>query len=394
MKSDIDQCIKCSICNAYCPVLRATGLFPGPKLAGPDAERFRLKGKIIPAEWLEFCDYCKICEQVCPHNVPIPELHIRSRLASAKARKPSLRDWLLGRSYLLEKFGSWGAPLSNWIIGRTFFRWLLDRGLGIDRRSQMPPFHRQTFANWFHARNPAEGKPLAYFYGCFTNYIEPALGRSIVEILEKNGFQVILPQQECCGLPFISNGFFTLAARMGRKNLKVLQKTVEDGVEIVFSSPSCGMTLTQEYEKILHLTGASSVAQHLFEISQFFLQLHEEGKLKTDFREIRETYHYHVPCHLRALQVGLPALELLSLIPGLKVIQLPEGCCGLAGTYGLKREKYAVSREIGEDIFRVIRQGKVQKVISDCEACRMQIQSQTGVPTFHPAQILREAYGD
>ena len=394
MKSDIDQCIKCSICNAYCPVLRATGLFPGPKLAGPDAERFRLKGKIIPAEWLEFCDYCKICERVCPHNVPIPELHIRSRLASAKTRKFSLRDWLLGRAYLLEKFGSWGAPLSNWIQGTAFFRWLLDRGLGIDRRAQMPTFHRQTFAKWFQARNPVEGKPVAYFYGCFTNYIEPALGRCLVEILEKNGFQVILPKQECCGLPLISNGSLTLASQMAEKNLKALQKSVEDGVEIVFSSPSCGMTLSREYQEILNLPGTSSVAQHLFEISQFLLQLYEEGKLKTDFQEIRETYHYHAPCHLRALQIGLPALELLSLIPGLKVIELPEGCCGLAGTYGLKREKYTVSQEIGEDIFRVIRQGKIKKVISDCEACRMQIQSQTGVPTFHPAQILRQAYGD
>jgi len=394
MKSDIDQCIKCSICNAYCPVLKATGLFPGPKLAGPDAERFRLEGKNIPAEWLEFCDYCKICERVCPHNVPIPELHVRSRLTLGKTQKPSFRDWLLGHAYLLEKLGSWGAPLSNWINGWAFFRWLLDRGLGIDRRAKMPSFHHQTFAQWFHSRKLIKGKPLAYFYGCYTNYIEPSLGRSVVEILEKNGFQVFLPQQECCGLPLISNGFFTLAARMGEKNLKALRKTVEDGVEIVFSSPSCGMTLSQEYKDILHLPGASAVAENLYEISQFLLQLHEDGQLKTDFREIKETYYYHVPCHLRALQVGLPALELLSLIPGLKVMELPEGCCGLAGTYGLKREKYAVAREVGEEIFQVIRQWNVQKVISDCEACRMQIGSQTGVQTFHPAQILRQAYGE
>ena len=394
MKTNIDQCIKCSICNAYCPVLKATGLFPGPKLAGPDAERFRLKGKTIPSAWLEFCDYCKICERVCPHNVPISELHLRARLALGKIQKPSFRDWLLGHSYLLEKLGSLGAPFSNWINRKAFFRWLLDRGLGIDRRAHMPSFHHQTFAKWFQARNPGKGTPLAYFHGCYTNYIEPALGRTIVEILEKNGFQVILPRQECCGLPLISNGFFKLAARMGEKNLKVLQKTVEDGVEVVFSSPSCGMTLSQEYKDILNLPGASAVAGHLYEISQFLLQLHEEGKLKTDFREIKETYYYHVPCHLRALQVGLPALELLSLIPGLKVIELPEGCCGLAGTYGWKREKYTVAREIGEEIFQAIRQRKARKVISDCEACRLQIGSQTGVSTFHTAQILRQAYGE
>ncbi|HSR10103.1 MAG TPA: 4Fe-4S dicluster domain-containing protein, partial [Thermodesulfobacteriota bacterium] len=67
MKTNIDQCTKCSLCNAFCPVMKATGRFPGPKLSGPDVERFRLKGIPLPEEWLEFCDYCKICERVCPH---------------------------------------------------------------------------------------------------------------------------------------------------------------------------------------------------------------------------------------------------------------------------------------------------------------------------------------
>ncbi len=394
MKANLDQCIKCSICNAYCPVLKATGLFPGPKLSGPDAQRFRMQRKAIPADWLEFCDYCKICETVCPHNVPIAEMHIQSRKAWGRKRQPSFRNWLLGHSYLLEKLGSWATPISNWAFGWGFLRWLLDRGLGIDRRIKIPAFRRRTFEKWFRSRGLTRGKPIAYFYGCYTNYIDPTLGQAVVEVLEKNGFQVTLPRQECCGLPLIGNDLFDLAANLGERNLKSLRKSVEEGAEIVFSSPSCGMTLTQEYENILHLPGASILAEHTYEISQFLLMLYEEGRLNTDFREINETYFYHVPCHLRALKMGLPALELLSLIPGLRVIELPEGCCGLAGTYGYKREKYEVAREVGKEIFRAIRKTNARMVISDCEACRMQIGQQTGVKTFHPIQILRRAYGE
>ncbi len=394
MKSNADQCIKCSICNAYCPVFTATGLFPGPKLSGPDAERFRKRGKNISAEWLQFCDYCKICEKVCPHKVPIPDLHIQARRSSGKAERPSLRDRILGQSYLLERLGSWGAPFSNWVFQWSFLRWLLDRGLGIDRRMKMPSFRRETFKKWFQSRKPRHGEPVAYFYGCYTNYVDPDLGKALVAVMEKNGFRIILPPQQCCGLPLIGNSLFELAAKLGKENLKSLGKVVEKGMDIIYSSPSCGMMIQKEYDNILNLPGAPAVAPHLWEVSQFLLHLHEEGRLNTDFREIKETFYYHMPCHLRALEIGLPALELLSLIPGLTVIELPEGCCGLAGSYGFKVDKYGIADEVGQEIFRAVRRSKAKVVISDCEACRMQIGQKTGVKTIHPVQILSQAYGE
>ncbi len=392
MKSNIDRCIKCSICNAYCPVLKATGLFPGPKLSGPDAERFRVKGNILPPEWLEFCDYCKICERVCPHGVSIAQLHIRSRMAG-RTHNSSYRDWLLGHAYLLEKLGGWAAPFSNRLFRWAFFRWLMHRGMGLDRRTPMPPFARKTFARWHSSRNHQQGNPIAYFHGCYTNYVDPPIGRDVVKVLEKNGFQVILPPQDCCGLPLISNGFFESAARLGEKNIKSLGTIVERGIDVVFSSPSCGMTLREEYKDLLDLPGASVLEDHLFDIFQWLLGLYEQGKMNTRFQEVKETFYYHAPCHLRSLNIGLPALDILSLIPGIRVIELPEGCCGLAGSYGLKREKYAISREIGEELFRAMRERKVETVISECEACRLQIGHHTGVRTLHPIQVLRRAYG-
>ncbi len=392
-ESNTDQCIKCSICTAFCPVLKAGDLFPGPKLAGPDAERFRQKDVAALASWSEFCDYCKICERVCPYNVPIPFLHLRSLLAWRRHKSPSLRDWLLGHAYFLARWGNWAAPFSNWIQGWSFVRWLFDRGLGITPQVKMSFSHGQTFAHWFKKQIPAPGNPLAYFYGCHTNYLDPRIGRDVVYVLAKNGFSVFLPEQECCGLPLISNGFADLARKLAEKNLKSLQKIIAQGIEVIFSSPSCGMTIKEEYDQILRLPGAKEVAANFVEISQFLWHLHEQGKLRQGFKEIRGTFYYHAPCHVRALKMGLPALDLLSLIPGLEVVEIPEGCCGLAGTYGWKKEKYEIATQIGEEIFRFIRRGQPQAVISDCEACRMQIESHTGVKTYHPVQILRQAYG-
>jgi len=164
-------------------------------------------------------------------------------------------------------------------------------------------------------------------------------------------------------------------------------------MEIVFSSTSCGMTLIEEYAQILHLPGAAEVGKHISDICQFLWRLHDRGKLNRDFREMNETYYYHAPCHLRAMGIGLPAVELLSLIPGVRILELPEACCGLAGTYGMKKENFAVAEEAGRELFLAVKDAGAKVVLSDCEACRMQIACHTGVKTLHPIQVLLRAYG-
>ena len=118
------------------------------------------------------------------------------------------------------------------------------------------------------------------------------------------------------------------------------------------------MTLVEEYQGILNLPGAAEMAEHIFDIFQFLLHFHDQGKLNREFIEIKETYYYHAPCHLRAMGIGLPAIDLLSLIPGLKILELPEACCGLAGTYGMKKENFAVAEEVGQELFQAVRRGK------------------------------------
>jgi glycerol-3-phosphate dehydrogenase subunit C len=153
------------------------------------------------------------------------------------------------------------------------------------------------------------------------------------------------------------------------------------------------MTLIEEYQKILNLPGAAEIGKHISDIFQFLWHLHDQGKLNREFQEMNETFYYHAPCHLRAMGIGLPAVDLLSLIPGVKVLELPEACCGLAGTYGMKKENFAVAEEVGRELFQAVKERKAEVVLSDCEACRMQIAFHAGVKTLHPIQVLLRAYG-
>ena len=76
-----------------------------------------------------------------------------------------------------------------------------------------------------------------------------------------------------------------------------------------------------------------------------------------------------------------------------RVLELPEACCGLAGTYGMKKENFAIAEEVGRELFQAVKERKAKVVLSDCEACRMQIAFHTGVKTLHPIQVLLRAYG-
>jgi glycerol-3-phosphate dehydrogenase subunit C len=201
----------------------------------------------------------------------------------------------------------------------------------------------------------------------------------------------MLPHQGCCGIPLLGNGDLEGARRMGLQNLPSLLNTIRSGSEIVFSSTSCGHMIKYEYSRLLHLPGSEEVAGHLSDLFEFLRNIWDKGSLQKNFRELHLKAAYFAPCHLRSMGIGLPALEILRLIPGLRIDHVEADCCGMGGIFGFKKEKYAISQEIGKDLAEAIERLKPEMVLSDCEGCRMQIRHLTGLKVFHPIQILRDA---
>jgi glycerol-3-phosphate dehydrogenase subunit C len=400
--TSLDQCIKCNICTSYCPFAEATDKFPGPKYVGPQAQRFREGGQAhSPDISVDYCSACRVCNEVCPTGVRIAEINARAKAQIAQDRGIPLRNRLLGRNEMLGKIGSISPRLANLGMHNAFSRYMAEKVMGIARHAPIPRWSTTgTFGAWLRrtkADRLRSNKKVVYFHGCSTNYYEPHVGKAAVAVLEHLGYEVVVPPQNCCGLPMLNNGEFPGAEKLYRANLRKLKPYVEAGLPIVGTSTSCVLTLQEEAPELLdiHEPAAHDLTMATWDISDWLRDLYEQGDLPTDFRELPGVLPYHSPCQQRAHRVGKPALELMSLIPGLDVRESKARCCGLAGTYGYKVEKYDISMKVGQEVFSFVEaQGEdVRWVASDSEICRWQINHGTGQPSRHPVEILAAGYG-
>ena len=419
-----DECLKCNVCTTVCPVARVTDLFPGPKYVGPQSQRFRLATTLPPQgpstplvpspdATVDYCSGCGWCTIACPADVKIAEMNNRARASMKAGHRPRFRDWLLGQTDLVGRLGVATAPLANWSLHNRLFRWLIERVVGIHRKAPLPLFARHTLRSRLAAdrraaqratavataapdpaAEPPPDRAVVLFHGCAANYYEPHVALAAIDVLRRNGYETIVPEQVCCGLPRISNGLYESARGRARTNLGSLADYARRGYRIVGTSTSCTHTLKAEYHEMLDLDDddARVVAGATWDICEFLLDLHEQGRLDTGFGRLDATLPYHAPCQLRGHGIGLPALDLFALVPGLDAIDIDHDCCGVAGTYGLKKEKYDIAMAVGEPLFRKIRESAAPRAACDSETCRWQIELATSTPVKHPIEILAEAY--
>ena len=399
----LDQCIKCNICTTACPVSAVTDLFPGPKYEAPQAGRFRAPSHSTPDKSVDYCSGCRICNMVCPTGVKIAEINARARAnIVVHGNIPinlRLRNNLLARSELLGRVAHPISRLANIALNLNSTRWFAEFALGIHHSAPLPKFSNQSFTDWFH-KHPKPSHPnrkVVYFHGCSTQYYEPRVGRAAVQVLEANGFEVIVPPQNCCGLPLLSNGEFTAARKYHKNNVKNLVEYARQDIPIVGTSTSCTLTLKEEAPDLLDLHDDDTllVAANTFDFNEFLLLLYNEGTLNHNFNPIPLTLGYHVACQYRAHRIGKPGVDILNLIPELIVVDSYAACCGIAGTYGYKKEKYEISMEVGQPLFKLLTCDLVDSpfVVCDSETCRWQITHATGKPAIHPVELLAKSYG-
>ena len=111
-ENNFEQCIKCTVCTVYCPVVPVNPLYPGPKQAGPDGERLRLKKGLFFDDTLKYCLNCKRCEVACPSGVRIGDIIQAARIRFNESN-PKLRDMILANTDFMGTVATIAAPVVN-----------------------------------------------------------------------------------------------------------------------------------------------------------------------------------------------------------------------------------------------------------------------------------------
>lgn len=395
-ENNLEQCLKCSICTAYCPVSAVEPKYPGPKHSGPDVERYRLKHEKYFEETLKMCLNCKRCEVACPHGVRIADI-IQSSRIKYSTKRPKLRDMMLANTDFVGTMSNMVAPIVNFSLGLKPTKAILHTVLGVDKHREFPSYTTQKFETWFKknaaSKQNSYKKHVSYFHGCYVNYNFPQLGKDLVKIMNACGYGVhLLEKEKCCGVALIANGQPKQARRQGEVNMKSIRKSYkEDKRMVLTTSSTCTFTMRDEYKHLLHIDN-DDIREGITLATRFLYQLIEEGKIKLAFRnDFKMKAAYHSACHMERMGWIIYSTELLRMIPGLDLIMLSSQCCGIAGTYGFKKENYANSQAIGHDLFEQIKELNPDYVSTDCETCKWQIEMSSGYKVLNPITILADA---
>lgn len=398
-------CHNCRMCVNYC------GSFPDMfaridrDIEKRDAHGSELLDDKDFASVTDHCWQCKLCYIKCPYTpdeghawlLDVPRLLAREKAQRTRRQGITLQDKALGEPGLLGSLGAGiFAPATNFVHKSRLVRKVMEKTAGISAEFPLPPFANQKFESWLEHHAPLEeagtAGTVALFSTCLGDFNFPAVPANAVRVLEKNGFAVVRPAQQCCGMPNIDGGDMDAGLSKARYNVASLLEQVRQGRKIVVPQPTCGYMLKKEYPELLGSPEAGEVAKNTMDLMEFLDDLRKQKKLNKDFKRGLGKVAYHAPCHLRAQKIGVPGARILGLLPETEV-QVVEQCSAVDGTWGMKAEFYEEGRKYAGRLVRGIENAEAEVVVTDCQLAGQRIVKENGVKVLHPVETLADAYG-
>ncbi len=404
MRRVYDVCHTCRMCFSYCPSFPSLFDSIDHHEETGEGEVEALTHKEMD-DVVDLCFQCKLCYVKCPYTPPhkfsvdFPRLMLRAKAIRAKKNGVTFQDRVLGDpDKTARQSTGMFATLVNWANRQKPLRIAMEKTIGIHRDRVLPPFASLTFEGWFARRKPLvhaahdDSNVVAIFESCSINYNYPSVGQAAVQVLERNGKSVIRPEQVCCGMPAMDGGDVEKAIANAKKNVKALVPLVKRGIPVVVCAPTCGYVMKQDWPELLDSEDARLVAENTYDIGEFLAKLKNEGKLDTSFNTPQGKLAYHIPCHLRAQNIGQPFTKILAGAPGTTVEAIEE-CSAFDGTWGMKAEYYDHSRKCSQKLCRQMKASEADRFVSDCMMAGLNVIEETGRAPVHPIEVLRDAYG-
>ncbi len=399
---EISKCVRCGSCKAYCPTYDE-GLTEAMGARGRlTLLRALMTGQLSPStalrERIFSCILCGSCEGLCPLRVDITgamyhgrklllppdwKMKYSRRIMRFLARRPVL-SFRIARS--LQHIGIPPRKVLD-VVGASYRRVLGERGIPRTGKVELP--FTVTMPENPLRDNQQVFKPekkigrVALFAGCSVDFIFPYIGMSLINVLLRLGYEVVLPRGEvCCGTPFRSLGLEEDALELARRNLDIFSRLNAEAT--LSPCPTCVLSLKTHYRKLL-----GRGLENAMDVPSFLLMKLGDRRL-APVQGVK-TVTYHDPCHLNySLGVRNQPRELIRHA-GIELIEAEgEGCCGMGGLFSLHHRELSGSllRKRADAYYRT----SAEAVVTACPGCIMQLGS--GIrdkPVFHIVEIVEEA---
>ena len=401
------DCVHCGLCLESCPTYRETGReLSSPRgriylMRGVAEQRIPLAG--VAAEEMYLCLGCRACETVCPSGVRYGELleeaHAAVERAGARRGLARRLEWAVLRGLVPHRARLRAAvSLLGWVQRLRLDRLalpLLPRALR-ERHRLLPRIpargERAPLAPFTQAVGERRGR-VALLEGCIMPELFGRVNRATVQVLARNGFDVLVPAtQACCGALQAHAGDADTARALLRRNLAVF---ADPGIDAVVSnSAGCGA----------HLRGAghwlpgegAALAGRVRDVCELLA----EAGLRAPTGRVPARVCYDDPCHLlHGQKVKDAPRTLLAVIPGIELVAHhdPAACCGAAGIYNLTHPE--MSQAVLARKLDSLAAADPDVVASGNPGCLMQLEAGGAARglrfrTAHPVELLDQAYGD
>jgi Fe-S oxidoreductase len=365
-------------------------------------------------EVMDLCLSCKGCKSECPSNVDVAKLKAEFLQHYYDANGVPFRSKLIANFTSSAKLGAVVPSLYNFAVSNKLIGGAIKKLSGFAVERSMPTMHKITLQSWFSkhrklkvksqkeatalsVQHSAFSKSVFLFCDEFTNYNDTEIGIKAILLLEKLGYEVIIPTHLESSRTWLSKGLVRKAKEIINKNIELLYPVVTDVTPMIGIEPSAILTFRDEYIDLAtdeNHAKAKALSKIVFYIDEFIAREFAAGKIDaTLFSSATKKIKLHGHCQQKALSALSDTATILSIPKNYLVETIPTGCCGMAGSFGYEKEHYELSMQIGELVlFPAVRNAAAETIIAaPGTSCRHQIKDGTGAKAKHPVEILWEA---
>ncbi len=346
---------------------------------------------------LDSCVSCKGCKSECPSNVDMTRYKAEFMQHYYDTHRVPLRTFLVANISKIHQLASIWPAIYNVVAKNKATAAIVKGVIGFAQERKLPLLYKTTLKKWFKRNNKTVENPKGSIYlfaDEFTNFMDVEVGITFVRLLNKLGYQVIIPAHGDSGRAEMSKGLIKQAKRKAEKNVTLLKDKVNASIPLVGIEPSAILSFRDEYPDLVGgelREAATQLAQHTLLFDEFIVQEINKGNITSQqFRDEVATIKLHGHCHQKSLASVEASKEMLSLPANYHVELIPSGCCGMAGSFGYEKEHYKLSMEIGNTtLFPEINKAAPSVIIAaPGTSCREQIEEGTGRKAFHPIELL------